>query len=71
MSGGGMGGDGGVCRARMSADGKHMWMVVSSNQGGLVRSVTMDSLDEVVYEGTVASHDMRSRAQAASIPEPV
>ena len=50
--------DRGICRARMSADGKHMWMVVSSNQGGTVRSVTMDSLNEVAYEGTVGSHDI-------------
>ncbi|MBN2573744.1 MAG: hypothetical protein JXP73_04200 [Deltaproteobacteria bacterium] len=58
LSGSGMTGDGGICRARMSADGKHMWMVVSSNKGGLIRSVGMDSLDEVAYQGTVASHDI-------------
>jgi hypothetical protein len=58
LTGSGMSGDGGICRARMSADGKHMWMVVSSNSGGLVRSVGMDSLDEVSYQGTVASHDI-------------
>ena len=58
LTGTGMSGDGGICRARMSADGKTMWMVVSSNSGGLVRSVSMDSLDEVAYKGTVASHDI-------------
>ena len=30
---GGLGDDGGISRARMSADGKTMWMVVSSNSG--------------------------------------
>jgi hypothetical protein len=58
LTGSGMSGDGGICRARMSADGKTMWMVVSSNSGGLVRSVGMDSLEEVSYQGTVASHDI-------------
>jgi hypothetical protein len=58
LTGSGMSGDGGICRASMSADGKTMWMVVSSNSGGLVRSVGMDSLDEVSYQGTKASHDI-------------
>ncbi len=51
-------GDSGICRARMSADGRHMWMAVSSNAGGRVRSVTMDGLDEVAYDDTVGSHDI-------------
>jgi hypothetical protein len=48
----------GIARARLSADGKNMWMVVASNQGGPVERVTMDTLDGEVYPDTVASHDI-------------
>jgi hypothetical protein len=47
----------GICRARMSADGKNMWMVVSDNNGGLIARTTMDTLDGQTYD-VGASHDL-------------
>jgi hypothetical protein len=47
----------GICRARMSADGKRMWMVVPSNGGGKVAWVTMDTLSSEEYD-LGGSHDI-------------
>jgi hypothetical protein len=48
----------GIARARMSVDGRNMWMVVANNEGGPVERVTMDTLDGEIYGDTVASHDI-------------
>jgi len=48
----------GIARARMSEDGKNMWMIVASNQGGPLQRVSMDTLDGEVYSETVGSHDL-------------
>jgi hypothetical protein len=47
----------GICRARMSEDGKNMWMVVSDTGGGYLGRVTMDTLDYESYR-VGASHDL-------------
>lgn len=44
-------------RARMSADGKNMWMVRSGLSGGSLQRVTMDTLDAESYD-VGASHDI-------------
>lgn len=47
----------GIASARMSEDGKNLWMVVSDNGGGYLGRVTMDGLDYETYQvGT--SHDL-------------
>lgn len=46
-----------LSRARMSADGKNMWMVPASNQGDILERVTMDTLDAQSYN-VGASHDI-------------
>ena len=46
-----------LARARMSADGKHMWMVVSGLSGASLERVTMDTLDAQSYNVS-ASHDI-------------
>lgn len=48
----------GIARARISADGKNMWMITPNNQGGPLRRVSMDTLDSETYSGTVGSHDL-------------
>ena len=49
----------GIARARMSVDGKNMWMVVPSlGSGGPVQRVSMDTLDPQTYSSTKASHDI-------------
>jgi hypothetical protein len=50
-------GSNGIARARMSADGKNMWMVVPNNNGGPVQRVSMDTLDAETYSA-VGSHDL-------------
>ncbi len=47
----------GIARARMSADGKRMWMTDWSNRGGLLQWVTMDALQSETYD-VGASHDL-------------
>lgn len=51
-------GSSGIARARMSADGKNMWMVIEGLGGGPVQRVSMDTLDAQTYNATVASHDL-------------
>jgi hypothetical protein len=47
-----------VSRARMSADGKNMWMVAATNMGNPLYRVSMDGLDEQTYTGIAADHDL-------------
>jgi hypothetical protein len=49
---------GGIARARMSADGKNMWMTSASNNGNPIQRVSMDTLDPQTYTGTIGSHDL-------------
>lgn len=49
---------GGIARARMSADGKNMWMISASNQGATLQRVSMDTLDAQTYQGVIGSHDI-------------
>ena len=51
-------GSNGLARARMSADGKNMWMISPNNQGGPLYRVSMDTLDAETYSDSVGSHDM-------------
>jgi hypothetical protein len=51
-------GPNGIARARMSADGKNMWMISANNMGAPVQRVTMDGLDAQTYSGAVGSHDI-------------
>jgi hypothetical protein len=44
-------------RARISEDGKNMWMVNSGLSAGTLERVSMDTLDSEVYE-VGASHDL-------------
>ena len=46
-----------MARARMSADGKNMWLIASGLQGGALERVTMDTLEVETYP-VVASHDI-------------
>lgn len=48
----------GIARARMSADGKNMWLITPNNQGGPLTRVSMDTLDAQTYADTVGSHDL-------------
>ena len=47
-----------VARARMSADGKNMWIVAATNMGNPLYRVTMDGLDTQTYNGISADHDL-------------
>jgi hypothetical protein len=49
---------GGIARARMSEDGKNMWMTISGLAGAPLSRVTMDTLGGQVYSNTVGSHDL-------------
>jgi len=51
-------GSNGIARARMSADGKNMWMITPNNMGGPLQRVSMDTLDAQSYSNAVGSHDM-------------
>ena len=46
-----------LARARMSADGKYMWMVISGLSGASLERVTMDTLDAQSFNVS-ASHDI-------------
>lgn len=48
----------GVARARMSADGRNMWMISPNNQGSPLKRVSMDTLEEQTYADTIGSHDL-------------
>jgi hypothetical protein len=49
---------GGIARARMSADGKNMWMSTASLSGLPLERVSMDTLDSQTYPQAVSSHDL-------------
>jgi hypothetical protein len=49
---------GGIARARMSADGKNMWMTSASNTGNPIQRMSMDTIDAETYPGTIGSHDL-------------
>jgi hypothetical protein len=49
---------GGIARARMSADGKNMWMTSASNNGNPIQRLSMDTLDAQTYSTSVGSHDL-------------
>ena len=49
---------GGIARARMSADGKNMWMTSASNTGNPIQRLSMDTLDAQTYSNAVGSHDL-------------
>ncbi len=48
----------GIARARLSADGKNMWLVSSGNTGVPVMRVSMDTLDSQSYATTGGTHDI-------------
>ena len=48
----------GIARARMSEDGKNLWIVSASNFGEPLVRVSLDTLDSQTYEGTHGSHDI-------------
>lgn len=48
----------GVARARMSADGKTMWMIEPDNQGAPIGRVSMDTLEAETYPEIIGSHDL-------------
>ena len=49
---------GGIGRARMSQDGKNMWMTSASNSGQPIQRLSMDALDAQTYSSAVGSHDL-------------
>ena len=49
---------GGIARARMSHDGKNMWMTSASNTGQPIQRLSMDALDAQTYSSAVGSHDL-------------
>jgi hypothetical protein len=48
----------GIARARMSADGKNMWIVIANNNGSSLERISMDTLEGQTYNQTTASHDI-------------
>lgn len=49
---------GGIARARLSEDGKDLWIISASNNGAPLRRVGMDGLGAETYAATVGSHDI-------------
>ena len=52
------GGPNGIARARMSEDGKNMWIAISGNTGAPLTRVSMDTLESQSYANTTAAHDI-------------
>jgi hypothetical protein len=48
----------GIARAALSADGRHIWIVLSNPNGGPLARITLDGLDAQVFGNEVASHDI-------------
>jgi len=48
----------GISHARMSADSQNIWLVNESLSGNPLRRVTIDTLTEMTYTNTKASHDI-------------
>lgn len=49
---------GGIARARLSEDGKDVWIISASNNGASLRRVGIDGLGAETYAATVGSHDI-------------
>lgn len=49
---------GGIARARISDDGKDMWVITASNSGNTLRRVGIDGLGAQTYDAAVGSHDI-------------
>jgi len=49
---------GGIARARMSADGKNMWLTSASNTGQPIQRISIDGLETQTYSNAVGSHDL-------------
>jgi hypothetical protein len=49
---------GGVARARLSADGKNVWVTTASNNGNPIQRVSIDGLNGQTYAVAVGSHDL-------------
>jgi hypothetical protein len=47
-----------IARARMSEDGRNMWMVISGLEGAPLERVAMDTLEGQTYTATTGSHDL-------------
>lgn len=52
------GGPNGIARARMSEDGKNMWIAISGNTGAPLMRVRMDGLETQSYPNVTAAHDI-------------
>jgi len=51
-------GPNGIARAVMSHDGKNMWLIPASNNGGPLMRVSIDGLERQTYSSTNGSHDI-------------
>lgn len=49
---------GGIGHAVMSATGKNLWLVHTSNEGAPLERITLDTLETQSYPNTVGSHDI-------------
>jgi hypothetical protein len=52
------GGPNGIARARMSEDGKNMWIAIAGNTGAPLVRVRMDGLETQTYANVTAAHDI-------------
>jgi len=52
------GGPNGIARARMSEDGKNMWIAIAGNTGAPLVRVRMDGLETQSYANVTAAHDI-------------
>jgi len=52
------GGPNGIARARMSDDGKNMWIAIAGNTGAPLVRVRMDGLETQSYPNVTAAHDI-------------
>jgi hypothetical protein len=48
----------GIARARMSADGKNMWMTTAGGSGHPIQRLSMDTLEAQTYSNAIGSHDL-------------
>jgi hypothetical protein len=52
------GGPNGIARARMSDDGKNMWIAIAGNTGAPLVRIRMDGLETQSYPNATAAHDI-------------
>jgi hypothetical protein len=52
------GGPNGIARARMSEDGKNLWIAIAGNTGAPLTRVRMDGLETQTYANVTAAHDI-------------